>query len=70
MQTIILLVVLFLSIILFNLKKVKDKTIYSSGFERLSCLGYVNVYGKILIENGELKAETFLGKDIKSKVKL
>lgn len=70
MHTIILLVVLFLGIIFFNLKKVKDKATYSSGFERVSCLDHVIVKGKILIENGELKAETFLGKDLKSKVKL
>lgn len=70
MQTTILLVVLFLGIILFNLKKAKDKATYSSGFEWLSCMDYIIVKGKILIENGELKAETFIVKDINSKVKL
>lgn len=60
----------YADILLFDLKKVKDNATYSSGFERSSGMDYVIVNGKILIENGELQAETFPGKAIKSEVKI
>lgn len=60
----------YADLVLFDLKKVRDNATYSSGFERSSGMDYVIINGTILIKNGELQAETFPGRAIKSEVKL
>lgn len=60
----------YADLLLFNVDKVKDNATYTNGFVRSSGMDYVIVNGTILIENGELQANTFPGEGIKSEMKL
>ena len=60
----------FADLLLFDPKKVKDNSDYGNGFVRSSGMEYVIVNGKILIEKGKLKPNTFPGKGIKSKINI
>ncbi len=60
----------YADLLLFDIHKVKDNATYTNGFVKSSGMDYVIVNGTILIENGEMKPNTFPGKGIKSEVKL
>jgi N-acyl-D-aspartate/D-glutamate deacylase len=60
----------YADLLLFDVNKVKDNATYEHGFVRSSGMEYVIINGTILIENGEMQANTFPGKGIKSDIKL
>lgn len=60
----------YADLVLFDPSKVKDNATYEKGFQKSSGMEYVIINGKILIEKGVMKKDTFPGKAIKSELKI
>ncbi len=60
----------YADLLLFNLEDVKDNATFNAGFVRSTGMDHVIINGIILIENGELRSNTFPGQGIKGAIKI